>query len=271
MPKDYYAILGVDKSATDSEIKWAFRQRAKSLHPDLNPGADAQAAFQELNEAYSVLSDSSTRARYDNGELSEPEMTFTWEEVEQILRERELRRQRERGWDGRFIFQNENRYPPMDYKANEKASQKVNLAIMLIMFTFVLDFFIFTDIEKSRVTERRHYGLENSKGEFQRWIEIKTPEATFSVLANGYVPEIGEEVELKSSLFYKNHLFKTAEETEFKRAYDKPIIMYGLAGFTFLVAWLGTSRFFSPERKFNAAVIAGFLCVPILILFLYSR
>lgn len=268
MPKDYYAILGVDKSATDSEIKWAFRQRAKSLHPDVNSGDDAQADFQELNEAYSVLSDSSIRARYDNGELDEPEVTFTWEEVEQILRERELRRERERGWDGGFVYQNENRYPPMDFKANERASQMVNLFIMLFTFIFVIDFFIFTDIETSRVTQRRYYGLENSKGEFERWITITTKEASFNVMANGYIPEIGEEIQFKKSLFHLSHMFKTIDDLDFKRAHDSPVAMYIIAALACIISWLGTTKFFNAERKFNAAVISGFMCLPILMMLL---
>ena len=64
--RDYYEILGVDRSADAKALKSAFRKKALKLHPDQNPGdAEAEAKFKELNEAYAVLSDDEKRAAYD--------------------------------------------------------------------------------------------------------------------------------------------------------------------------------------------------------------
>jgi len=64
--KDYYDSLGLNKDASESEIKKAFRQQAKKFHPDVNPGnSRAEARFKEINEAYEVLSDPDKKARYD--------------------------------------------------------------------------------------------------------------------------------------------------------------------------------------------------------------
>ncbi|MEG0977234.1 MAG: molecular chaperone DnaJ, partial [Bacilli bacterium] len=63
--KDYYEILGVSKTASDDEIKRAFRKLAKEYHPDINKNAGADEKFKEIGEAYSVLSDESKRKQYD--------------------------------------------------------------------------------------------------------------------------------------------------------------------------------------------------------------
>lgn len=71
-PRGYYRILGVTTRASQEQIKQAFRSLAKALHPDLNRGQDTTAAFQAVNEAYSVLSDPAQRAAYDQTGSPEP-------------------------------------------------------------------------------------------------------------------------------------------------------------------------------------------------------
>ena len=64
--KDYYKILGVDRKATDDDIRKAYRKLAKQYHPDYNPNnKQAEERFKEINEAYEVLSDSKKRGHYD--------------------------------------------------------------------------------------------------------------------------------------------------------------------------------------------------------------
>src|SRR3954462_735387 len=75
--KDYYSSLGVAKTATEKEIKQAYRKMARKHHPDVNPGdKSAEARFKEINEAYEVLGDPAKRKKYD-------ELGSNWRAYEQ--------------------------------------------------------------------------------------------------------------------------------------------------------------------------------------------
>src|ERR671919_354589 len=63
--RDYYTILGVARTASDADIKKAFRRLARELHPDVSDAPDAEERFREVAEAYEVLSKSETRELYD--------------------------------------------------------------------------------------------------------------------------------------------------------------------------------------------------------------
>ena len=75
--RDYYAVLGVPRTATDKDIKTAYRKLARKHHPDVNPGdKKSEELFKEIGEAYSVLSDPDKRKKYDR-------WGHNWEKIDQ--------------------------------------------------------------------------------------------------------------------------------------------------------------------------------------------
>jgi curved DNA-binding protein len=91
---DYYKVLGIDKSATDADIKKAYRKLARTHHPDLNPKDEsAKAKFQEINEANEVLSDPEKRKKYDK-------YGKDWKHADEFDKQRQSQQQSQQSYQG---------------------------------------------------------------------------------------------------------------------------------------------------------------------------
>jgi curved DNA-binding protein len=95
---DYYKALGIDKTASEDEIKKAYRKLARKLHPDLNPNdKEAQKKFQQINEANEVLSDPEKRKKYD-------QYGKDWQHADQFDQQRQSRQQQGSAFSGSQHF-----------------------------------------------------------------------------------------------------------------------------------------------------------------------
>jgi DnaJ-class molecular chaperone len=108
--RDYYAVLGVNRDATESDIKRTFRDLARKHHPDMSP-ADGGEQFREINEAYAVLSDKEARARYDrwghpdDGSSGLSAVVDAAQEIINDVFRRAGRRGKQRGKDVRYTLE----------------------------------------------------------------------------------------------------------------------------------------------------------------------
>ncbi len=262
MPKDYYHILGLEKNASPSEIKKAYRNKAKTLHPDKNTSANAEEEFQELNEAYMVLSDEHKRNLYDSGKkVDQP--TFTQEEVDEMLR-----RQR-RNVYSEFQFKTRNEYPPLNYKAYEKWATTLNTIMMFFALSFIVDFFVFADFGETAVE------AVYSKVQMTMMISdtnirlVETPLLTFETENYSNFIQQGDSLFIKKSLFYDNYSYISDRDPNLEvRVQSIPYTSYLFVVLVFLAGSIGLYPTLKAERKFNAAIVSSFFSIVLLVLLL---
>ncbi len=257
MSKDYYKILGVEKTASPEEIKKAYRKKAKSAHPDVNSGLQSSELFQELSEAYMVLSDPKERDKYDKGQET---LTFTQEEVIEILK------QRERNNNGKAFqtWLNTTRasspviYPETNYKANEQSAKNVNLIVLVIAFVFMIDLSFGGKTQTAKVAQVQNLYTQTQNPNDLGSSVVIAKGIQFIRSAEKTKMVIGDTFKYKNSLiFRKLHSIKASSDKDFYNLNHRGFVV-GLSLFVFTVALLGITPLLSPERKFNAAIIASF-------------
>lgn len=258
MPKDYYDILGVEKNANARQIKQSYRELAKLTHPDVNKAASAELEFQELNKAYMVLSDPEERLRYDEGRKL---AVYTRDQVMEILRQRD----HENEFESIFRYKPRNVYPETNYNANLSAVRLTNLIILLIALLFLADLTFRRQAQTTQVLEANEL--------FNYTKDVNDIGKKFVVTANmdfqlpALSPSISEGDTFsfqKSLIFGKLAKVNIGVNNAFQVVIQRPFTI-GMTIIVFLISLLGLSPLLNPERKFNAAIIGGFLCVPLFI------
>ncbi len=253
MSKDYYHILGIEKNADAEQVKKAYRKKAKLLHPDTNRDNNTDLDFQSLNEAYMVLSNPEERLQYDKGrELP----VYTQEEVIEILRQRD--RQNQGG--SIFQYQSGNVYPETNYQANLSTVRIVNLLILLIALLFLADLSFRRASQTTRVTEtydRFNYTRDvNDIGQ----VMVITPDISFPMPAKNAVIFEGDGLTFQRSLIFAKLTSVGSASGSTNYMVNQRGFIIGMSLIVLMISLLGLSPLLTPERKFNAAIIGGFLC-----------
>jgi len=265
MAKDYYNILGVNKNASEKDIKKAYRNLAKELHPDVNKSEGAEAAFGEINEAYMVLINPKKRKSYDEGlDVKAPKLT-----KEQIL---ELIKRQQEAMSKDFKFHSSNIYPPTDYKANQKGATIINIITLIFALSFVLDYFTYGPSEQYEVQsivqkELLSRNLEDV-GNFVLFTENGLYELDTAHINK--VRQTIKTVEVKKSLFYQNPSIRLSENLDYVKNYGFASITYIFVLIVFLTSGISLLPQLSAERKFNAAIISSFFSIIAIVLMLIT-
>jgi len=189
MFKDYYKILQINKSASQEDIKKSYRRLALIYHPDINPSEEAKAEFQEINEAYSILSDEEKRKLYDNPfQISVPDIdVFKNDNKKRNVNLNNPRVQKRNKKQGEFL----NKF---SYYARIAA-----LFALLLDLLLIIDFLLPGHIEKQIIISR-YSSYFPYASEY-----IQTKARSFSVELNASLDDVddGKEIILEISPVFK--------------------------------------------------------------------
>ncbi|GAB5527605.1 MAG: hypothetical protein Roseis2KO_54770 [Roseivirga sp.] len=259
MPRDYYEILGVLNDANEEDIKKAFRQKARSLHPDVNQSPDALIHFQELQQAYEVLKDPEKKEQYDQqGALTES-----------IASEANTPPQRSHqpgsAWNSFSKYDPEYGYVNTDYAHYSKMTTIVGIVTLLFATTFLIDFLFTNESIGQTIISVQNKGLVTKKPSDLEITLIQTADIQFEKTAAETELATGELIDIRKSLIYGFLAVKRSSEASYQRASSMSLVNYVLAIIVYLAALNAILNKKRQERKFNAAIIATFFSVMLLL------
>jgi len=252
--KNYYFILGLNISASETEIKHAYRRLALQFHPDKNPSPEAESIFKEVNEAYEVLGDSERKFAYDQllGGVSPAAPTPT-------------RPHRDPGYKPR---------PPGSYSRKSKRQEMLEVmndylkyALMISRLTLLFAATLIADFTLPREKSEREILNASYRKEFRSGssmqLNLKDGAAVSVKKKDANMFRQGEQI-----LIYRSSIFEVPIEIENERTHFKSKIPVGIYGnFIFcplimiITSLLGTFYWKGIEFRFNLGVVNFFLAL----------
>ena len=248
--KNYYLILGIKFSATQDEIKIAYRHLAKKFHPDLNPGnKHIEEKFKEISEAYNTLSDEENKRKYDVKFLYSKNANSFSHRTETKHAPKYKRKPD----------------PPLSKKEKRTVFLMLAGGVSFVVFMAVMSFFLPQYDEK----EMTHQIIANDK--FQSLNPPEQPKSTISTSDSPYEKYFGgdaDSYDSRSSIFVNNNLLHGAivclVETKephhtIRNEYIEPGSSYRFAslpdGIYYIKAYFG--NIWQPAKKMNGGTISG--------------
>jgi hypothetical protein len=261
MPKDYYQILGVEKTASQEEVKKAYRQKALLIHPDINPSEEALAAFQELSEAYEILGYSDNREDFDSDKIIIRFEEFE-DETHRQTAEREWRRASSYGSEAGSTVDT-------DYEHYQKSTTRIGFLVFLFSLTFFVDGLFDKKLGEMQVQKVTSVFAQGRSAKELSHLIITLKDFTFKKDFDEVNIAPGELISIKKSLIYGFVYFKKRNSEVFQRANGYPLLIYITAGLVFICGLIGISNKSSAASKFNVAIIGLFFSLA-LVIFLLS-
>ena len=261
MPKDYYAILGISPDANASQIKKAFRERARLLHPDVNDSADALGQFQELQQAYEVLKDPEQRSLYDQGEL-----VYTPEPPPPAP----VTDYRRRAWNTFNKYDPEYGYVDTDYGHYRLLNTVIGIVTFLFASTFLVDYLFSWEADNQQVLEVISKSQLTQNIEDLGYVVVSTDNLQFEKPSE--TPELlrGELIDIEKSVIYGFMRYRRVGESTFNPIIEGTAIIHVLAVIVYIASLSAIFNKKHPERKFNAGIIAGFFSIMLLFFALFA-
>lgn len=255
MAKDYYQILGVEKTASQEEIKKAYRQKALLIHPDVNPSEEAIAAFQELSEAYEILGNSDARADFDSEKVV---IRFEDDDDESPRVRRTSEYESEAGLK-----------VDTDYEHYRKSTTKIGFVLFFFALSFFIDAAFYKNLGELQVQKVAHWTAYGRYGKDVRHSIVTLEDFSFKTYYEGNGLQKGEIIEVKRSMIYGFIRLKRKINSDFKHAIDYQHLIYIAAALVLISGFFGLRRKSSAMAKFNSAIIGVFFSFALIIFLLY--